>query len=140
MTEPLMGDLLPTGPSSDGVDAPFWEGLRQDVLTLPKCDACGTWREPGRIICPECHDFATSWEAVNARGVVYSWARSHRDFVSELDVRAPYITVLVQLDEAPVRLLGILEGAEAIEIGDRMNGVVRRPLNAEWPILRWRAA
>lgn len=134
-----MIDLLPTGPAPDSVDAPFWEGLRDGDLKLPKCAACGAWREPGRIVCPDCHDFGTNWESVSPIGQVYTWARSHRDFVAELDVRAPYVTVLVELDEAPVRLLGILEGADSIAIGDRVGGVIRRPMNAEWPVLRWSA-
>lgn len=132
-----MNDLLPTGPAGDGADAPFWEGLRNGALMLPRCSACRTWREPGRVLCSECHDFATSWEPVAAVGRVYTWARSHRDFVAELDVRAPYLTVLVELEDAPVRLLGILEGADSVAIGDRVGGVIRRPINAEWPVLRW---
>jgi len=129
-------DRLPTGPAGDGIDAPFWEGLREGSLRLPHCTGCGSWRAPGRPLCAECHSFGTAWEAVEPRGTVYTWIRSHRAFVAELDVPTPYVTVLVELDQAPVRLLGILEADEA-GIGLPVSGVIRQPENADWPVLRW---
>lgn len=131
-------DRLPTGPAPDGTDAPFWEGLHDDCLRLPRCSGCGAWRSPGRPLCAECHSFGARWEDVAPRGRVYTWIRSHRVFVSELDVPTPYVTVLVELDDAPVRLLGILEPPDDdVHIGLSVTGVVRRPGNAEWPVLRW---
>ena len=133
-------DQLPTGPAPDGNDASFWQGLRDGVVRLPRCSECDTWCEPGRLICARCHSFSTSWQEVEARGTVFTWIRSHRAFISELDVPAPYVTILVELDEAPVRLLGILEGAGDVAIGARVRGVLRQPENAAWPVLRWVAA
>lgn len=130
-------DVLPSGPAPDGVDAPFWEGLRDGALMLARCEQCGRWREPGRVLCAECHSFDARWESVRASGSIFTWIRSHRAFVSELDVSVPYVTVLVALDDAPIRLLGILEGADATSIGARVTGVIRRPPEAEWPVLRW---
>ena len=139
MTAPAL-EPLPTGPAPDGNDVAFWEALRDNELALPRCTRCGTWREPGRILCTECHSFDTSWERVDARGTVYTWIRSHRSFVSELDVPAPYVTVLVELASVPVRLLGILEGSSEVRIGAEVVGVIRRPANATWPVLRWVSA
>lgn len=140
MTTSTTVHSLPTGPAHDGNDAPFWEGLARGVLVLPRCAECRVWREPGRILCGECHSFATSWEQVRPRGTVFTWIRSHRSFIAELDVAAPYVTVLVQLEDAPVRLLGILEEPEAVAIGTEVTGVIRTPAQAEWPILRWAAS
>lgn len=134
-------ERLPTGPSPDGADLGHWEGLRDGVLRLPRCAGCGTWRSPGRPLCAACHSFDTAWEEVDPRGRVYTWIRSHRAFVSELDVPTPYVTVLVELDDAPVRLLGILEQPDdEVRIGLPVTGVVRRLPHADWPVLRWQSA
>ncbi|WP_460438689.1 Zn-ribbon domain-containing OB-fold protein [Amycolatopsis stemonae] len=132
-------ETLPTGPALDDSDRPFWEALRDGRLVLPRCEACGTWRALGRALCAECWSFDVVWEAVEPEGTVYTWIRTHRAFMSELDVEVPYVTVLVELDAAPVRLLGILVEGEAA-IGDRVHGVIQQPASSEWPVLRWRAA
>jgi uncharacterized OB-fold protein len=130
-------ERLPSGPSADGIDSAYWEGLRGGRVHLPRCEDCGTWRAPGRPLCSACHSFATRWDEVSPTGTVYTWIRSHRAFVSELDVPAPYVTVLVALDDAPVRLLGILEGADDVSIGMPVRGRIEQPANSDWPILRW---
>ncbi|CAM3417494.1 zinc ribbon domain-containing protein [Nocardioides dubius] len=130
---------LPCGPAADGNDAAFWEGLRDGRLVLPRCTACGTWREPGRVICAECWSFASEWAGVSARGRVFTWCRSQRDFMDDLDVLAPYDTVVVALDDVPVRLLGLLvdDVEEAPAIGQVVVGAIVQPANAAWPVLRW---
>lgn len=134
-------EVLPTGPAGDDSDRPFWEGLREDRLLLPRCGACGQSRALGRAICPGCWSFRTEWAAVAPTGTVHTWVRSARAFMSELDVAVPYVTVLVHLDDAPVRLLGILLGEDPRPaIGDRVTGVIQQPDNAEWPVLRWQLA
>lgn len=134
-------EALPCGPSLDGADTGFWEGLREGELRLPRCEACRTWRPLGRALCSRCWSFDTAWEGVPPVGTVYTWVRSHRAFMSELDVDAPYVTALVELDAAPVRLLGIVLDAERdIAIGDAVHGEIHQPANAAWPILRWRLA
>lgn len=134
-------EVLPAGPAPDDNDRPFWEGLREDRLLLPRCGACGRQRALGRAMCPGCWSFRTEWAQARPEGTVYTWVRSARAFISELDVPVPYVTVLVQLDDAPVRLLGILLGEDPHPvIGDRVTGVIQQPANAEWPVLRWHLA
>ncbi len=129
---------LPTGPAPDGNDAAYWEGLRDGRLVLPRCTACGSWRELGRTICADCWCFETEWAEVPAKGQIFTWARSQRDFMDDLDVLAPYDTVLVALDGVPVRLLGLLvDDSAETAIGQRVVGRVEQPLNAAWPVLRW---
>lgn len=131
---------LPCGPTAGSEDQAFWDGLNDHRLVLPCCSTCGRWRAPGTITCPECWSFETAWTDVAPTGTVYSWVRSQRDFMSELDVRAPYVTVLVELDDVPIRLLGILLDADVVAIGDRVTGVFQRPANAGWTLLRWERA
>src|SRR3546814_15469375 len=111
MSTVVPGEVLPTGPAPDGNDTDFWKSLRDGRLVLPRCADCGEWRALGRPICASCWSFATTWSEVDPAGTVFSWIRTHRAFMSELDVAVPYVTVLVGLDEAPVRPLGILPGS-----------------------------
>jgi uncharacterized OB-fold protein len=133
-------DLLPCGPGPDGVDEPFWSGLATGVVRLPRCTRCGTWRAPGQVLCRACRSFATAWEQVQPTGHVFTWARTHRAFMSELDAEVPYTTVLVELDECRVRLLGLLRGATDVAIGDRVVGQAEQPPGSPWHVLRWRTS
>ena len=134
-------ERYPCGPAPDGIDREFWEGLRDDRLVLPRCTACDAWRAPSQVLCPRCWSFATAWVEVRPRGVVHTWIRTHRGFMSELDVAPPYVTALVALEDAPVRLLGIVAGDDGgVAIGDRVVGVFVQPPNAAWPLLRWAVA
>ena len=134
-------ETLRAGPAPDDSDRPFWEGLREGRLMLPQCGACGRRRPLGRAMCASCWSFQTTWAEAGAVGTVHTWVRSARSFMSELDVPVPYVTVLVQLDDVPVRLLGILVDEDARPaIGDRVAGVIQHPANSEWPVLRWQLA
>lgn len=133
-------EAYPCGPAHDGADLPYWEGLRAGSLVLPRCGACRQWRPLGTALCSACWSFDTTWEPVTLAGAVHTWIRTHRDFMSEIDVRAPYVTALVALDDAPLRLLGIVSGAGPVRIGDRLTGRIEQPTNADWPLLRWEAA
>jgi len=130
----------PCGPTPDGYDTEYWESLRSGRLVLPRCDACGQWRALGRSMCSGCWSTAIRWDQVAPSGTVFTWIRTHRDFMSELDLPAPYVTVLVELHEAPVRLLGILTaGGDSVSIGAPVAGTFSQPDNAAWPVLRWEA-
>jgi len=138
MTTATPVEAYPCGPAHDDSDRPYWEGLRSGALVLPRCAGCGQWRPPGAVLCTQCWGFDTSWEPVAMAGRVHTWIRTHRDFMSEIDVRAPYVTALVTLDDAPLRLLGIVTGAaDEVRIGARVRGVLVQPDNAAWPLLRW---
>src|SRR3546814_12900769 len=94
------GQVLTTGPSLNGRDRDCWKSQRDGRLVLPGCADCGVWRALGRPFCASFWSFATTWSEVDPAGTVFSWIRSHRAFMSELDVDVPYVTVLVELDEA----------------------------------------
>ncbi len=34
---------------------PYWDGLKENKLMLPKCDDCGKAHFYPRVICPHCH-------------------------------------------------------------------------------------
>jgi uncharacterized OB-fold protein len=115
-------DLLPEVTADT---APFYSGLDEGRLMLQECAACGRVRYPIAPVCPFCRADAHRWRTVDGRGVVHSWVRYHRSFVSAFETLVPYVVLTVQLDEGP-RLFGRLVGAEAdtVNIGDRAKAVV----------------
>jgi uncharacterized OB-fold protein len=130
------------GPSADGRDLAYWEGLRRGELHCQRCNNCGTWLSVNRAICPTCRSFDSGWEQVNGRGVVYSWCRSHYPYQPEIAGLLPYTTVLVELPHAgSLRVLGLLDArACAIRIGDPVEALIAQPASARWPVLRWAPA
>jgi uncharacterized OB-fold protein len=134
---PVVGDI---GPEDDGVDAPFWAGLREHEVRLQRCQDCDTWVWPPRWSCTTCLGTRLAWTATPASGVIYAWTRTHHAFVPDMASALPYIVVLVELDGAGGRrLLGILVGSDSVRIGDRVAGVLQESsdLTGDYAVLRW---
>lgn len=131
-------DLGTQGPSDDGVDAPFWDGLRDGVLRLQQCGSCLHWIWSPRVLCPACHNWELTWPEVEAVGTVYSWTRTWQPFSPGVRGHLPYVIVLVELRHAGGRrLLGALHHGEAGDprIGQAVKGQIDQ--SGEWPVLRW---
>jgi uncharacterized OB-fold protein len=107
--------------------APYYAALDDGQFVLQECSVCGRVRYPIAPVCPFCKADAHEWRPVAGRGVVHSWVRYHRPFVSAFEGLVPYVVVTVQLDEGP-RLFGRLVGAEenTVNIGDRVGAVIER--------------
>jgi uncharacterized OB-fold protein len=129
-------------PQADGVDAPFWAGLRHGRLLVQRCPACGIWQFGPEWLCHRCHRFDPDWTEVEPRGRIYSWARVWHPAHAALRQSVPYRVVLVELDDASgIRLLGNLLGTptQAVEIGAAVEGVFEPHEEADPPytLLQW---
>lgn len=134
---------LPWGPAADGHDQPYWDGLCRQELRLQRCADCQWWIWGPQQICPNCYGFNLDWQQVEPVGRVYSWSRSWYPYIDELADRLPYVTVLVELDQAQGRrVLGMFSAGatDTPSIGDRVRGFFEREDGATWPLLRWQRA
>ncbi|HVW44865.1 MAG TPA: zinc ribbon domain-containing protein [Amycolatopsis sp.] len=130
-----------TGPAEDGSDTPHWEGLREGELRIPRCDDCAEWIWPKRPICPRCHSFKVSWQAVEPAGRVFSWTRTWQPFAPEFSGHLPFVTVLAELPHAGgKRLLGVLLDADGVDprAGEPVTAEFEAAPDGGWPVLRWR--
>ena len=144
----MSGFYLPEGlpipvSETDGVAAPFWEGLRQERLRVQHCAYCGTWQFGAECICHRCHRFDPAWVDVAAHGVIYSWERVWYPVHPVLKEHGPYIVVLVALPHAgDLRLVGNLLGdpLQEVRIGDAVTGFFEHHADAQIPysLLQWR--
>jgi uncharacterized protein len=139
---------LPAGlpipqPETDGLSAPYWEGVRQEKLMVQRCRSCRGWQWGPEWICHRCLSFDLGWEAVAPHGRIYSWERSHHPVHPALRGHGPYIAVLVELPHADnVRMLGNLLGdpMQTVEIGGEVEAVFEHHHDSEPPytLVQWR--
>jgi uncharacterized OB-fold protein len=133
-----------TSPRADGVDIPYWDGLREGELRVQRCDGCSTWWWGPVWRCAHCGSWDLTWTPVEATGRVYSWIRTHQAFVPDLAPAIPFVTLLVELPHVGNRrMMGILVDSEAgLKIGAPVVGVIQQPsgLTNSMPVMRWRLA
>lgn len=109
---------------ADGADAPYWEGLAQGRLLLPRCDGCDRWMWPAGRRCGACGTIGTHWMEVPMRATVFSWTRTWHRFALTEAFDLPFTTVLAEIEDCGVRLLGRLDDPDRIDPlpGERLVG------------------
>ena len=133
---------IPT-PETDGLSAPYWNGLKEGVLTIQRCKSCGGWQWGPEWICHRCLSFDMGWEQVAPRGRIYSWERVWHPVHPALKGHGPYIVALVELPHAGnVRLIGNLLGdpQQTVTIGAEVEGVFEHHPQASpaYSLMHWR--
>ena len=133
-------------PSPDGLDAPFWQGLRAEKIFLQRCADCRQWQWGPEWICHHCHSESVDFEEVAGVGRIYSYERVWHPVHPALKDQGPYVVVLVELPEAGnVRVVGNLLGdpRAEVEIGAEVRAVFEHhadpQANAEaaFTLLQW---
>jgi len=143
MTDPYLAEGLPQPvPSPDGLDAPYWQGLREEKILLQRCSACGDWQWGPEWICHHCHSDAVGFAEVPGEGRIYSYERVWHPVHPALKEQGPYVVVLVELPAAGnVRVVGNLLGDPEAEvvIGSAVQAVFEHHAEAELPftLLQW---
>lgn len=124
-----------------GADGPYWTGLAQGQLQLPRCSQCKAWHWPAVFRCGHCGAWDIGWEPVSAEGEIYSWTRTHHGFAGTEGIGVPYVSLVVSLPQAGGRrLLGLLSGSDAgLRIGARVRGTIAttRVGSDDIPALHW---
>ena len=90
---------------------PYWDGLNEGKLLLPKCDECDEPFFYPRIACPHCHSRNISWIQASGKGKLYSFQIAYRSLNPAFKIKPPYILAMVELEEGP-RLMSNLVNIE----------------------------
>jgi uncharacterized protein len=110
-----MADYKKPLPAITTLNGPYWDGLRQRELKMPKCNDCGKLWYPPAPFCPACWSRNFSWQQLSGRGKVNSWVIFHQAYFSSYTDDIPYNVAEVELDEGP-RLLTNLVGVDNADI------------------------
>ena len=83
---------------------PYWDGLREQKLMLPRCRQCRRAFFYPRVLCPFCSSREIAWVQASGRGRLYSFEIAHQILNRAFKVKTPVVLAMVELDEGP-RLL-----------------------------------
>lgn len=95
-TESIAPGVIPV---PDDLTQPFWDASAQGQLVAQRCQECGYYSHPPRLMCTKCHSLDQKWEPVSGRGRIYSWEVMRMQSISGFEERVPYTTLLVELEE-----------------------------------------
>lgn len=80
---------------------PYWDGLKNRTLMLPRCNDCGHTFFYPRILCPACHSRAIGWVQASGRGRLHAFGIAHQSFNKAYKVPPPYVLAMIELEEGP---------------------------------------
>jgi uncharacterized OB-fold protein len=144
MSESYLPPGLPIPvPERNGLSAPFWQGVREERLTVQRNPRTGVYQWPPQWIAHDTQTFDLDWVEVEPRGVIYSWTRVWHPVHPALRDACPYVVVVVELRHAGnVRMLGNLLGdpRQEVVIGAPVEAVFEHHNDAEPPftLVQWR--
>ena len=130
-------------PVASELDAPYWEGLRDNVLRIQQCQSCSGFQWGPEWICHHCLSDTMHFVETAAAGIIYSYERVWHPVHPALAEQGPYIVVLVELPDAGnIRMVGNLLGdaEQTVPIGARVSGEYEHHEDADVPftLLHWR--
>lgn len=97
----LTGDYLGMALSVDAADhenQSFFRHCGAGAFRLQKCGSCDLFRYPPATGCPFCGHAGATWEAVEPRGTVFSYAEVPHPIQPAFRDHLPYMVVFVELD------------------------------------------
>jgi hypothetical protein len=80
---------------------PYWDGLKEGKLMLPRCGDCKHTFFYPRVICPRCKSRAITWVQASGKGKLHSFGIGHQSFNKAFKMPPPYVLALIELDEGP---------------------------------------
>jgi uncharacterized protein len=87
---------------------PYWDGLREQKLMLPRCNACQHVFWYPRIACPKCSARDIGWIQSKGRGTLHSFEIGYQSFNKAFKVPTPYVLAMVELAEGPRMLSNLI--------------------------------
>ncbi len=106
-------------PGMDGLSGDFYrECERRRGLVFQRCEGCGAFRHPPRVLCAECGSDRVSWAPSAGRGAIFSWTVTHQAPHPAFAGQVPYAVVVAELEEGARIVASLRELAPAdLELG-----------------------
>jgi uncharacterized OB-fold protein len=107
---------------------PYWDGLRERKLMMPRCDDCQHHWFPPSLLCPRCNSDRWTWTTMSGRGRIFSYVIYHRVYHPGFAQDVPYAVAVIELDEGP-RMYSNVVGIEPEKLScDMRVEVVYEPI------------
>lgn len=90
---------------------PYWDGLREGKLMLPRCGDCGHAFFYPRVVCPRCSSRAITWFQSSGKGRLHAFGIAQQSFNRAFKVPAPFVLAMIELDEGPRMLSNLINVA-----------------------------
>ena len=120
---PFLLDFFPLeGPEQTRLSR-FYDRLREGRLSTTRCPKDGEWHWPPRTACPKCHSEELDWVDLPETGTIYAFSAVLGGAPLGLEGDVPFSVGLVDLDGAPLRLFGRIDGRPWTDL--RIGGRVR---------------
>ena len=87
---------------------PYWDGLKEGKLLLPKCGSCGHVFFYPRAVCPRCQSREIGWTQATGRGKLHAFGIAHQSFNRAYKVPPPFVLAMIELDEGPRMLSNLI--------------------------------
>ena len=87
---------------------PYWDGLKEGKLMIPKCGDCGRAFFYPRVVCPHCSSRAIGWLQASGKGKLHAFGIAHQSFNRAFKVPAPFVLAMIELDEGPRMLSNLV--------------------------------
>lgn len=91
--------MNPLIPRPTAISQPFWDGLRDQCIQVPRCQACGHWVFYPRRHCTRCCSLQLSWETVSGRATLASFTLARVPTLEEFAGQQPQNLAIVTLEE-----------------------------------------
>ena len=98
----MTGEYLGMGVYLNNLDQEnmtFFQHCGAHELRVQRCTSCALKRFPPTRACPFCAHPEATWERVSGKGTVYSYGEVHHAIQPVFAEFAPYMLLLVELDE-----------------------------------------
>ena len=87
----------------------FWFNCSRNKLVLQRCRECAAMQYYPRNVCTNCGSDNIEWVQSAGKGTVYSYTVVHRAPSAAFSKSAPYVLVIVQLNEGPRMMSNIVD-------------------------------
>ena len=111
-------------PTPDAITAEYWQRLRDGSLSFQECLDCGARWLPPSPACPRCWRDRYKLVESCGRARLLTWAVYHRAYHPAFAESLPYVVGMVELDEGPRLLAGILTHDVAVLAAGTRLGLV----------------
>jgi len=111
---------VPTAPSINPENAPFFEGTKANKLLIKRCTECQEFHYYPRTKCPHCHSMKTEWHEASGNGEIYALSIMRAAPV-------PYAIGYVTLEEGVRVLTNFVDAdVDSLSIGQKVKAVFRK--------------